>query len=133
MPHLWSPSAAVTFVLYALGMRRFAEVVLVNGILLGMGVGVYSMVKKLRKASGSRDGRSDRRRARKRLRSQVRAVGGGSTLPYLTPEEHQQIMARRALLGAMDPSSRAEADRVALERAAAILSGVVLPTPAATA
>lgn len=71
VPQLWSPSAALTFMLYALGIKRFAEVVLVNALLLGLGVGLWTVLKKL-KAKAAKGGQQDSKR-RRRGRSNVTA------------------------------------------------------------
>lgn len=70
VPHLWSPSAAVTFVLYALGIKRFAEVVLANALLLGVGVGMWSIVQKIRGGS-SREGGLAVRRTRAMVKAEA--------------------------------------------------------------
>lgn len=86
VPQLWSPSAAVTFMLYALGIKQFAEVVLVNTLLLGVGVGVWTVVQRARGGATKPTpaGRASRKRRRVRTRSMVtahtplHAVGGAS-------------------------------------------------------
>lgn len=48
VPQLWSPSAGLTFALYALGARRVAEVLLLNAVVLSVGVALWAAWKRLR-------------------------------------------------------------------------------------
>lgn len=70
VPHVWTPSAAVTFMLSMMGMRRFAEVVLVNSLLLGLACGMWAGVQKCRKKRPALESAEPADRPRKRQRTE---------------------------------------------------------------
>uniref|UniRef100_A0A7S1CI44 Uncharacterized protein n=2 Tax=Bicosoecida sp. CB-2014 TaxID=1486930 RepID=A0A7S1CI44_9STRA len=58
-PQLWSPSAGLTFALYALGARRVAEVLLLNAGVLAVCVGAWAAWRRLAARGGDGDGDGD--------------------------------------------------------------------------